>query len=313
MKKKVYIDGQAGTTGLQIHERLKNRKDVELLEIDPEKRKDPDARRQLMEEADLVFLCLPDAAAKEAAALMDGLDTKIIDASTAHRTHPDWTYGFAQLHPGQKDKIRQARKVANPGCHASGFIALVHPLIASGLLDPDTRLTSFSLTGYSGGGRKMIEAYEQGKDEPMYSPKPYALGLNHKHLPEMQTISGLNKAPLFVPVVDDFKQGMLVQVFVDTENLENPKTGQPVSADDLLALYQDWYKDTPITVYGGESALYSSTLAGSDRMELFVNGNTEGFILSARFDNLGKGASGAAVENMNLMLGLDEEEGLHLD
>lgn len=310
--KKVYIDGQAGTTGLQIHERLALRKDIELLEIDPTLRKDENERKRLMNEADLVFLCLPDDAAKEAAQWMEEMNTRIIDASTAHRTNPEWVYGFPELSGEQKEKIIHAKRVANPGCHASGFIALVQPLVSKGWLNPQTKLTTFSLTGYSGGGRKMIEDYENNPTEEMASPKPYALGLSHKHLPEMKAVCGLEKTPLFVPVVDDFKQGMLVQVFVDVEYLQKPDGDTPVTATDLVEFYQSVYGNTHISVHEGQNALFSSTLAGSDAMELFINGNENGFVLSARFDNLGKGASGAAVQNMNLMLGLDEMSGLHL-
>ncbi|MGM9960656.1 MAG: N-acetyl-gamma-glutamyl-phosphate reductase [Allobaculum sp.] len=310
--KKVYIDGQAGTTGLQIHERLALRKDIELLEIDPTLRKDENERKRLMNEADLVFLCLPDDAAKEAAQWMEEMNTRIIDASTAHRTNPEWVYGFPELSGEQKEKIIHAKRVANPGCHASGFIALVQPLVSKGWLNPQTKLTAFSLTGYSGGGRKMIEDYENNPTEEMASPKPYALGLSHKHLPEMKAVCDLEKTPLFVPVVDDFKQGMLVQVFVDVEYLQKPDGDTPVTATDLVEFYQSVYGNTHISVHEGQNALFSSTLAGSDAMELFINGNENGFVLSARFDNLGKGASGAAVQNMNLMLGLDEMSGLHL-
>lgn len=310
--KKVYIDGQAGTTGLQIHERLALRKDIELLEIDPTLRKDENERKRLMNEADLVFLCLPDDAAKEAAQWMEEMNTRIIDASTAHRTNPEWVYGFPELSGEQKEKIIHAKRVANPGCHASGFIALVQPLVSKGWLNPQTKLTAFSLTGYSGGGRKMIEDYENNPTEEMAAPKPYALGLSHKHLPEMKAVCGLEKTPLFVPVVDDFKQGMLVQVFVDVEYLQKPDGDTPVTATDLVEFYQSVYGNTHISVHEGQNALFSSTLAGSDAMELFINGNENGFVLSARFDNLGKGASGAAVQNMNLMLGLDEMSGLHL-
>lgn len=308
--KKIYIDGQAGTTGLQIHERLKNRPDLQLLEIDPANRKDPAARKALMSEADLVFLCLPDAAAKEAVELMKDLDTRIIDASTAHRTHPDWTYGFPELDAAHKEAIKTAKYVANPGCHASGFIALVYPLVKAGLLDANTKLSAFSLTGYSGGGRKMIEDYEGNKTEAMASPKVYGLGLNHKHLPEMKAVCQLDKTPLFTPVVDDFAQGMLVSVFIDPEDL-SPK-GQAMDTQALTAFFQNWYAGSNLQVHAGEPSLYSNTLAGTDVMELFINGNENGYVLSARFDNLGKGASGAAVQNMNLMLGLDENEGLQL-
>ena len=305
--KKVYIDGQAGTTGLQIHQRLQERDDVEVLQIDPEKRKDPQARQALMQEADLVFLCLPDTAAKEAMEWLKDMDTKVIDASTAHRTNPDWTYGFAELDANQKVAIQKAKWVANPGCHASGFIALVAPLVQRGLLPRDVKLSAFSLTGYSGGGKAMIQDYETQKTSEMYSPKPYALGLSHKHLPEMQAVCGLEKAPIFVPIVDDYKQGMLVQVLLDPEVLSQ----QGVDVKALYDLYQEHYANTPIEVLPQEPALFSNTLAGLDKMEIFVNGNDNGLVLSARFDNLGKGASGAAVQNMNLMLGLEETKGLH--
>lgn len=308
--KKIYIDGQAGTTGLQIHERLKNRPDLQLLEIDPAMRKDPEARKALMKEADLVFLCLPDAAAKEAVELMLGMDTRIIDASTAHRTNPEWTYGFPELDEEHRTAIQNAKLVANPGCHASGFISLVYPFVAGGLLKPDTKLTAFSLTGYTGGGRKMIEDYEGNKTEAMASPKAYGLGLGHKHLPEMKAVCHLEQTPLFVPVVDDFAQGMLVSVFIDPADLT--EDGKKLDPESLYQFFAKWYENTNIHVHPGESALFSNTLAGTDQMELFINGNENGYVLNARFDNLGKGASGAAVQNMNLMLGLPEFEGLAL-
>lgn len=305
--KKIYIDGQAGTTGLQIHERLKNRSDLEVLEIDEAHRKDPKARRALMEQADLVFLCLPDSAAKEAVALMEGLDTKIIDASTAHRTQDDWAYGFAELDNAHKEAIIQAKKTANPGCHASGVIALVYPLIKAGLLDPNYPICSFSLTGYTGGGKKMIADYEQNKTEEMESPKPYGLSGNHKHIPEIKKVCSLNKAPLFVPVVADYDQGMLVTVELPRQAL-----GEDMNVEKLTAFYADWYQSPLIQVKSGQEALYSNTMKGKDSMELIINGGENGYFLSARFDNLGKGASGAAVENMNLMLGLDPYAGLNL-
>ncbi len=352
--KKIYIDGQAGTTGLQIHERLKNRSDLEVLEIDEAHRKDPKARRALMEQADLVFLCLPDSAAKEAVALMEGLDTKIIDASTAHRTQDDWAYGFAELDDAHKEAIIHAKKTANPGCHASGVIALVYPLIKAGLLDPNSPICSFSLTGYTGGGKKMIADYEQNKSEEMESPKPYGLsgnhkhipeikkvcssltgytgggkkmiadyeqnkseemespkpyGLsgNHKHIPEIKKVCSLNQAPLFVPVVADYDQGMLVTVELPRQAL-----GEDMNVEKLTAFYADWYQSPLIQVKSGQEALYSNTMKGKDSMELIINGGENGYFLSARFDNLGKGASGAAVENMNLMLGLDPYAGLNL-
>lgn len=301
------MDGQAGTTGLQIVQRLQARNDLQLLRIDNDKRHDDAARHALMKEADLVFLCLPDAAAREAVALMEDCDARIIDASTAHRTDPDWTYGFPELDAGHKEAIRSAKKVANPGCHASGFIALVYPLVQSGLLKDTGPLSAFSLTGYSGGGKKMIAEYENEPSVEMASPKPYALSLQHKHLPEMKAVCKLKHTPMFVPVVDDFEKGMLVSVFIDPAMLE-----EKMSVNDLAAFYEKWYAGSHINIRKDEPSLYANTLAGSDAMELVINGSDEGFVLSARFDNLGKGASGAAVQNMNLMLGLDENAGLNV-
>ena len=301
--KKVYIDGQAGTTGLQIRERLQTRDDITLLTIEDDRRHDDTRRQELMNEADLVFLCLPDAAAAEAAVMAEAAGARIIDASTAHRTQ--WTYGFPELDKNQKEKIRQADKVANPGCHATGFVAIVAPLVKSGLISPEARLSATSLTGYSGGGKKMIADYETDKTALMESPMPYGLQLSHKHLPEMKKICGLTTAPIFVPVVDDYRQGMLVMVPLTKDVTD-------ASADQIAALYEDWYKDTDIEVFQGEPALYAGELAGTDRLTLHVTGNEQGVLVCAQFDNLGKGASGAAVANMNLMLGLDEKAGLHI-
>lgn len=307
MKKKVYVDGQSGTTGLQILERLNHRSDIELLKIDPTMRRDKNLRHSLMKEADLVILCLPDEASREAVAMMEDCTAKIIDCSTAFRTDPEWVYGFPQLDAAHQTAIQQSGRVANPGCHASGFIALVYPLIQSGLLDPSARISCFSLTGYTGGGKAMIEAYENNPDQEMRSPKVYGLDLHHKHLPEMKTVCRLEKTPLFVPVVDDFPQGMLVQVLIAPEQMT-----RPITVQELQAAYAAWYQDPVITVGNPQKALHAGTLAGSDKMEIFVQGSDEGFVLSCRFDNLGKGASGAAVANMNLMLGLDPYAGLTL-
>ena len=300
---KIYIDGQSGTTGLEIRNRLEKRDDIELLLIDEDKRHDDDERRRLMSEADLVFLCLPDKAAIEAAKMVN--HAKIIDASTAHRTQ--WTYGFPELDKDQKEKIRKADKVANPGCHATGFISIVAPLIKGGLLKKDSQLTAVSLTGYSGGGKKMIADYEGGKTEQMNSPKPYGLDLHHKHLPEMVKITGLEKAPIFVPVVDDYRQGMIVMVGIPIESFTNE-----VSAETVADFYRDWYKNTHIEVNAGAASLYANELADTDRLALNVSGNEGQILVCAQFDNLGKGASGAAIQNMNIMLGLDEEAGLEL-
>lgn len=310
MKPKVYIDGQAGTTGLQIMERLSQREDLELLKLPDHLRHDEEARKAVMKEADLVFLCLPDAAAKEAVQLCDA-STRVIDASTAHRT--SWTYGFPELSAQTAADIRNARMVANPGCHATGMIALVYPLIQSGLLKPDTFLTVFSLTGYSGGGKKMIadyEAQDQPGHENLAAARPYALSLQHKHLPEMMKITGLTVTPAFIPVVDNYYKGMLSMIPVDQSMLTRHVTRQ-----ELVDLYADWYQNAlSVRVSAQEDTkLAADALAGMDFLEIHVNGNEDQFVLTALFDNLGKGASGAAVQNMNLMLGLEPDAGLHLD
>ena len=312
MKPKVYIDGKDGTTGLQIYDRLAAREDIDLLLIDEDKRKDPAERKKLMAAADIVFLCLPDGAAVEAVALAEGTGARIIDASTAHRTAPGWVYGFPELKPGQREAIAKAKYVANPGCHATGFISIVAPLVQAGLLPADADLCCFSLTGYSGGGKKMIAQYE-GTDraEVLNSPGIYGLGQNHKHLPEMQTICGLKKPPVFSPIVDDYYKGMATTVPLHMDQL----TG-------VTALHQVWR--ALADHYAGErlvhvarsgtgdlgGKLYGGVKAGDNDLTLVVEGNDAQFTITALFDNLGKGASGAAVQNMNLMLGLEETTGL---
>ena len=312
MKPKVYIDGKDGTTGLQIYDRLAARDDIDLLLIDEAKRKDPDERKRLMAEADIVFLCLPDAAAVEAVALAEGSGARMIDASTAHRTAPGWVYGFPELRPGQREAIAGARYVANPGCHATGFISIVAPLVQAGLLSADADLCCFSLTGYSGGGKKMIAQYEAAeKAESLYSPGLYGLTQAHKHLPEMQKISGLAHTPMFVPVVCDYYCGMQVLVPLDL-------TLAGTTAEAVAAALADYYKDAAtVKVHGlneplQENGLYSNAMAGTDRMELYLTVNAAGdqMMLVSLFDNLGKGSSGAAVQCMNLMLGLEETKGL---
>lgn len=314
LKPKVYIDGKDGTTGLQIYERLSAREDITLLLIDEAKRKDPAERAKLMNQADLVFLCLPDAAAREAVTLIENPATRVIDASTAHRTAPGWVYGFAELKAGQREAIAGAKRVANPGCHATGFLSLAAPLVALGLLPRDAALTCFSLTGYSGGGKKMIAEYENA-DRPAHSkldaPKSYGLGLAHKHLPEMQKISGLAHTPAFVPVVCDYYSGMQVLVPLDLKLAGT-------SAEAVAAGIADYYKEgATVSVHAlneplPENGLYSNALSGSDRMELYMTVNAAGdqMMLVSLFDNLGKGSSGAAIQCMNLMLGMNETEGL---
>ena len=309
MKPIVYIDGKEGTTGLQIYDRIGARDDITLLLIDEDKRKDLAERQKLMNAADLVFLCLPDAAAREAVTLVTNPATRIIDASTAHRTSPGWDYGFAELSPRHRAAIQASRRVANPGCHASGFIAIVYPLVACGLLPPDALLSCHSITGYSGGGKKMIAQYE-APDRPaeLDSPRQYGLSQTHKHLPEMQKLCGLAYAPIFNPIVADFYKGMAVSVPLHSAWVGGRSAEEVRQA--LAAHYegQALVHVAPEVVCDG--MLASNPLAGTNEMELCVCGNAERMTVVARFDNLGKGASGAAVQNMNLMLGFAEKAGL---
>ena len=316
MKPKVYIDGQEGTTGLQIYERLAGREDIELLRIDPELRRDVAERQKLMDAADLVFFCLPDDAAREAAGMIDFSNTRVIDASTAHRVDPEWVYGFAEL-TGQREKIKTAVKVANPGCYATGFISIVRPLVEKGLLPADTLLTSFGISGYSGGGKKMIAQYEaEDKGITLFSPNLYAITQKHKHLPEMKAVCGLTNTPVFNPIVDDYYKGMAVTVPFHMSQLK----GVSGLLDVWQALY-DYYEGSAVVNVGGDptdpeggvdssTKLYAEALAGVDSLVLIVAGNEERFTVTALLDNLGKGASGAAVQNMNLMLGFEETAGL---
>ena len=311
-KPKVYIDGKEGTTGLQIYERLGVRDDIELLLIDEDKRKDTDERKKFLNAADLVFLCLPDAAAIEAVSLIDNPNTRVIDASTAHRTNPDWTYGFAELLAGQRDRIAAAKRVANPGCHATGFLASAAPLTALGVMPADYPVTCYSITGYSGGGKKMIAEFEQeGRSVELDAPAPYAIGLTHKHLPEMQKLAGLDRPPVFVPVLGDYYKGMATTVMLHNRLLKGAPTAQDLH--EMLAKYYEGSTFVRVAPFGGESPrLHANTVAGKDWLELIVSGHAEQTIITARFDNLGKGASGAAVQNMNIMLGFDETTGLNV-
>ena len=309
MKPKIYIDGKDGTTGLQIYDRLAGRKDLELLLIDEDKRKDTAERQKLMNAADIVFLCLPDAAAIEAVELVTNPETCIIDASTAHRTAPGWDYGFPELSAEHRAHIASSKRIANPGCHASGFISAVYPLVAHGIVPPDYPMTCFSLTGYSGGGKKMIAQYETDKTEELYAPRIYGLNLHHKHLPEMQKICGLHKAPVFLPVVDDYYKGMATTI-----QLRNDLLAPGTTAQRVWETLHDHYADAQmVTVapFGGTTPMIAgNAMAGKDTLQLIVYGNEEQTAVTALFDNLGKGASGAAVQNMNIRLGLEESTGL---
>ena len=304
---KVFIDGSAGTTGLRIHERLADRKDIELLILPDDIRKEPAARKEAINSADIAFLCLPDAAAKEAVAMIEG-DTAVIDTSTAHRVNPEWAYGFPEL-PGLRSKIAASRRIANPGCHASGFIALVAPLVHAGILPKQAELTCFSLTGYSGGGKKMIAEYEEdGRNSLLDAPRQYGISQTHKHLPEMAVVCGLDKPPVFCPIVAPFYSGMEVTVPLFASQLCG-------TVADVKEVYRSLYT-TPLVHFdenADEGGFFSAgALSGFDDMQVSVAGNDERIILTSRFDNLGKGASGAAIQNMNIIMGVDETEGLVL-
>lgn len=310
MKPVIYIDGKEGTTGLQIFERLGSREDIDLLLIDEDKRKDAAERKKCINAADIVFLCLPDAAAREAVALCDNPNTRFIDASTAHRTHPDWDYGFPELSAAHRDAIIRSKRVANPGCHASGFISSVYPLVKLGIVPADYPLTCSSLTGYSGGGKKLIAEYEDENRDPRHeSHRIYGLTLQHKHLPEMAHVCGLTAAPVFVPILGDFYKGMASTIMLHNRLLPGKPTAQDIHA--ALADYYAGQTMVSVAPFGGEEpVIYADTLAGHDSLKLIVCGHAEQTIVTALFDNLGKGASGAAVQNMNLMLGFEETTGL---
>ena len=309
--KRVFIDGSAGTTGLRIRERLASRGDIELVVLSEELRKDTEARRQALNEADVAFLCLPDAAAVEAVELVSNPETVIIDTSTAHRTAEGWEYGFPELE-GRRERIAAAKRIANPGCHASGFVALVEPLVRKRLITVNERLSAFSLTGYSGGGKKMIADYETAGTNLHIGGRQYALGQKHKHLPEMSRICGLVNEPCFSPIVVPHLSGMEVTVQLFASQLREPGT----TLERIKDVYREYsgagglvkFVDDPASAEGG--FLSSAALSGRDDMEVSAYGNDERIVLVSRFDNLGKGASGAAIQNMNLVLGVAENEGL---
>ena len=309
--KKIFIDGSAGTTGLRIAERLESRKDIELIKLTEENRKDINARKAALNSADIAFLCLPDAAAIEAVSLIDNPNTVVLDTSTAHRTNPDWAYGFPELSVGAEEKVKNSKRIAVPGCHASGFISLIYPLIEKGILDKDILLSCFSLTGYSGGGKKMIAEYEGAeRDELLDAPRQYGIAQPHKHLPEMKAITGINNAPAFIPVVGSFYSGMEVTIPIFASQLNDGFT-----VEDIKKTYKEKYNG-PVVNYvesfdeGG--FVSANKLNGRDSMEISVSGNDDRILLISRYDNLGKGASGAAVECMNIVLGVDKTTGLEL-
>ena len=310
MKTKVYIDGQAGTTGLQIYERIGMREDLTLLRIDEDKRHDLDERKKFLNMADIVFLCLPDAGAIEAVSLIENPDVRVIDASTAHRTSDQWTYGFPEISREQRAAIAASKRVANPGCHATGLISSVAPLIRMGILPKDYPVTCYSLTGYSGGGKKMIAQYEaEEREEKLSAPGIYGLTLKHKHIPEMQKVTGLVNPPVFMPVVDDYYKGMATSVMLQNRLLN----GQPTAEEICLRLQEYYAGEHFVTVMPydpKQGTLYANALAGTNHLQLVVCGYEEQTTVTALFDNLGKGASGAAVQNMNIMLGLSETVGL---
>lgn len=315
MKTKVFIDGSEGTTGLRINERFQNRDDIELLHISPELRKDPEERKKMIHASDITFLCLPDEAARESVALAEDEDVIIIDASTAHRTEEGWAYGFPELSAGHRTAIQKGKRVAVPGCYATGFISLLYPLIEGGILPKDYPVSSFAISGYSGAGKKTIAAYEcEDRPKELSAGREYALTQQHKHLKEMKKITGLERTPLFSPIIDDYYSGMVVSVPLYADMLARKET--PGS---LLNYYAEYYKNQrfiQVSAADDEIAaggfLAGNGLSGWDGLKIYATGNEERLVLSAQFDNLGKGASGAAIQCMNIILGCDEAKGLDL-
>lgn len=310
---KVFIDGNQGTTGLRLFDRLKQRNDIELMHISDDKRKDRDERRRLINASDISFLCLPDDAARESVSLCENENTVIIDTSTAHRTDPDWAYGFAELSKEHRAALSTSKRIAVPGCHASGFISIVYPLIASGIMPKSYPVVSHSLTGYSGGGKKMISQYETDKTDDLFAPRQYGLTQMHKHLKEMKAITGLEMAPAFTPIVDDYYSGMATTVTLFTKMLN----GQTI--EQVHEMFANFYKDSALIsvlpLYGGETPIgliSANEMSGLDSMKILVSGNEERIFITSVFDNLGKGASGAAVQCMNIAMGADETASLKI-
>lgn len=310
--KKVFIDGKDGTTGLKIFKRFENRNDIELLLIDSDKRKDTKERARLINESDITFLCLPDAASIEAVSLVENSNTKIIDTSTAHRTLSDWAYGFAELSREHREKIEISNRIAVPGCYASGFNSIVYPLVHSGFIDKDYDIVCYALSGYTGAGKKGIAQYEDSsRDAELDSPRLYALTQEHKHLKEMKTISGLSKKPIFSPIICDYPQGMVVSVPLYTDRMSKKYTIQ-----DIYEMFAEHYGNSDIVKVRRpgytQGMIGSNQFANRDDMEIEINGNEDRILITSRFNNLGKGASGAAIQCMNIAMGIDEKTGLNI-
>lgn len=313
MKYKIFVDGSEGTTGLKINERLAFRDDLEILKIDSDKRKDIDERKKYINSADIVFLCLPDLAAKEAVSLIDNPSTKVIDASTAHRTDINWAYGLPELSAAHRDKIKNSTRVAVPGCYATGFISIMYPLISAGLVQKEYPVTVHAISGYSGGGKKRIEEFESPEVNPYESPQLYSLGLAHKHIPEMTKISELDSAPIFSPIISSFYKGMSVCVPLHRRLL--PAHSSKEEIHEYLAEHYSKEKFIKVMPSGSESSypngfLSATRVNDTNYLEIYVTGNDEQIMLVSVLDNLGKGSSGAAIQNMNIVLGLDEDLGL---
>ncbi len=309
MLKKVFIDGSAGTTGLRIFERLEGREDIELIKLCESERKDIDARKKALNSADIAFLCLPDAAAKEAVSLIENDTTIVLDTSTAHRTNEEWAYGFPELSVSHLQKIKNSKRIAVPGCHASGVIALVYPLIESGILSKDALINAVSLTGYSGGGKGMIAEYEgEKRDDLLSAPRQYGITQQHKHLPEISKICGLENNPCFVPIVADYYSGMEVTIPLFASQIN-------ASVEEIRNIYKQKYNSSVVKYkqdFDENGFVSANKLSFNDGMEISVSGNDDRILLIARYDNLGKGASGAAIQCMNLVLGVEETKGLNI-
>lgn len=315
MKTKVFIDGSEGTTGLRIYERFAGRDDIKLMKIDPALRKEPAERAKMINASDITFLCLPDAASRESVSLVENDHVRIIDTSTAHRVDDAWVYGFPELNATQRDKIRNSKRIAVPGCYATGFISIATPMVESKLMDPDYPVSAFAVSGYSGAGKKAIAVYEGDEKPADYNaPREYALTQQHKHIPEMQKMSGLKRTPLFSPIVDDYYAGMLVSLPFYTDLL-NHVTG-PEQVREMFASYYEGERFIRVMPPEAEDAsngfISANVYAGNDALQIFVTGNAERIVVTARFDNLGKGASGAAIQCMNIVLGCEEDRGLQI-